>query len=67
MAALAELLARHRVGVVLCEQYGPRLYQVFQSVGIRLRDGASGTVREAIDRYLSPKTAARDCHAETNR
>ncbi|MEW8979926.1 MAG: NifB/NifX family molybdenum-iron cluster-binding protein [Symbiobacterium sp.] len=63
-AALAELLSRHRVDVVLCEEYGPPLYHVFQSVGIRLRDGASGSVREAIDRYLAPKTAARAWRAE---
>lgn len=57
--AVAELLAQHRVDVVLCEVYGPKAYEAFQNVGIRLRDGASGTVREAVDRYLAPKIAGR--------
>lgn len=51
-AALADLLARHRVDVVLTGRYGPTVYLALSSASIRVRDGATGTVMEAIRQYL---------------
>ncbi len=52
--AAAELLAQHRVDVVLTGRYGPTAYQALQERFIRVRDGAAGTVRQAVNRFLQP-------------
>ncbi len=50
---LAEMLARNQVDVVLTGSYGPKAFQVLSAASIRVRDGATGTIAEAVDKFLS--------------
>jgi len=60
--AAAELLERHRVDVLLTGTYGPAAYRALQDRFIRVRDGAAGTVRHAVSRFLQPAKATRHHH-----
>ena len=44
-----EMLQEHNVEVMLCSGLGPRAIDMFESYGIRVFVGASGTVRDTID------------------
>ena len=48
-----ELLSRKRVDALLCSGIGPKAVQAFQSMGIRVFVGASGTVSEALEAFRS--------------
>lgn len=44
-----ETLMQHDVEVMLCSGLGPRAINMFESYGIRVFVGASGTVQDSID------------------
>ena len=44
-----EMLMQHGVEVMLCSGLGPRAINLFESYGIRVFVGASGTVEDSID------------------
>ncbi|MBU7031672.1 MAG: NifB/NifX family molybdenum-iron cluster-binding protein [Theionarchaea archaeon] len=44
-----ELLAEHGAEVMLCSGLGPRAVHMFESYGIRVFVGASGTVQDTLD------------------
>lgn len=44
-----EMLQQHNVDVMLCSGLGPRAVHMFESYGIRVFVGASGTVQDSID------------------
>jgi predicted Fe-Mo cluster-binding NifX family protein len=46
-----EELARHNVEVMVCSGLGPRAIDMFESYGIRVFVGASGTVRDTLDLF----------------
>lgn len=46
-----EELARNHVDVMLCSGLGPRAVRMFESYGIRVFAGATGTVHDAIDLF----------------
>ena len=48
-----QLLSKKGVDALLCSGIGPRAVQAFQSMGIRVFVGASGTVSEALEAFRS--------------
>lgn len=44
-----EELARHSVEVMVCSGLGPKAIDMFESYGIRVFVGASGTVQDTLD------------------
>ncbi len=44
-----EMLQQHNVDLMLCSGLGPRAVHMFESYGIRVFVGASGTVRDSLD------------------
>ncbi|MBU6997019.1 MAG: NifB/NifX family molybdenum-iron cluster-binding protein [Theionarchaea archaeon] len=46
-----EELALHNAEVMLCSGLGPRAVHMFESYGIRVFVGATGTVQDAIDLF----------------
>ena len=61
----AEVVAEHGADVILTSGLGPRAVRLFESKGIRVMIGASGTVEQAIEQYrqekLAPATEASAC------
>jgi len=49
----AQRVAQHGVKVVLTGHCGPKAYRTLTAAGVRVAVGVSGTVGEAIQRYLS--------------
>jgi len=47
----AQFVANKEVKAVLTGQVGPKAYDVLAAAGIEIVTGASGTVREAVERY----------------
>jgi predicted Fe-Mo cluster-binding NifX family protein len=47
----AQTLAKHGVKIVLTGNMGPNAFQTLSAAGIKVYTGASGTVREAIEKY----------------
>ena len=46
-----EILASNKVEIMLCSGLGPRAIHLFESYGIEVFVGASGTVRNVIERW----------------
>jgi len=44
-----EMLVEHGVEIMLCSGLGPRAIRMFESYGIRVFVGASGTVQDSIE------------------
>lgn len=44
-----EMLRQHNVSVMVCSGLGPRAIGMFESYGVRVFVGASGTVQDSID------------------
>ncbi len=49
----AQMMARTGVEVVITGNAGPNAFQTLQAAGIKVITGASGTVREAVDKYIN--------------
>jgi predicted Fe-Mo cluster-binding NifX family protein len=49
----AQTIANKGVGVLITGDIGPNAFQTLSSAGIKVITGASGTVREALERYKS--------------
>lgn len=47
----AQLAAVQRTGAVITGNVGPNAFQTLQAAGVKIFIGASGTVREAIEKY----------------
>lgn len=47
----AQTLAKKGVGVLITGNVGPNAFQALKSAGIKVIVGASGTVREVIEKY----------------
>lgn len=50
-----EIMAREGVNVMVCQGLGRRAISMFESLGITLYIGASGTVRDAVDMFKQGK------------
>ena len=48
-----ELLQRYGIDVMLCKNLGRRAIHLFEELGIRVYVGATGTVKDALDRFTS--------------
>ncbi len=44
-----EILVKYNAGVMLCSGLGPRAIRMFESYGIRVFVGATGTVQDALN------------------
>jgi len=51
----AQLVANEGAEVVITGAAGPRAFQVFQQVGVKVLQGIQGTVKQNIDAYLDGK------------
>jgi predicted Fe-Mo cluster-binding NifX family protein len=49
----AQTVANKGVGVLITGDIGPNAFQTLSAAGIKVITGASGTVREALERYKS--------------
>jgi predicted Fe-Mo cluster-binding NifX family protein len=49
----AQTVANKGVGVLITGDIGPNAFQTLSSAGIKVITGASGTVKEALERYKS--------------
>jgi predicted Fe-Mo cluster-binding NifX family protein len=49
----AQTIANKDVSVLITGDVGPIAFQILSPVGIRVFTGASGTVKEALERYKS--------------
>jgi predicted Fe-Mo cluster-binding NifX family protein len=54
----AQMVANRGVSVVITGNVGPNAYEVLSSAGIKIITGATGTVREVVDRYKSGQLQA---------
>jgi predicted Fe-Mo cluster-binding NifX family protein len=49
----AQMVANRGVDIVITGNIGPNAYQVLSTAGIKIITGATGTVREVVERYKS--------------
>jgi predicted Fe-Mo cluster-binding NifX family protein len=49
----AQAVANKGVGVLITGDIGPNAFQTLSAAGIKVITGASGTVKEALERYKS--------------
>ena len=53
----AQLMTQKGVEVVITGNCGPNAFRVFESAGIKIVTGASGTVRDSVEKFKSGKAS----------
>lgn len=63
----AEIILNHKANILICGSLGSKAVTMLKNSGLEVYSGASGTVKEALDKYIAGELSAADDNSCTEK